>query len=106
MCRSLAARRQTLQGKTSIHVLKALCCISCFHTSTCIEAGGRERFGLCRFVPYSGEGFALLLPSKYNPSKEKEYPGEILRYEDNGDAVRLLIGGRLVQLFCSSLQST
>jgi hypothetical protein len=32
-----------------------------------------------RFVPYSGEGFALLLPSKYNPSKEKEYPGQTLR---------------------------
>ncbi|EIE25005.1 photosystem II oxygen evolving complex protein PsbP [Coccomyxa subellipsoidea C-169] len=39
------------------------------------------------FVPYSGEGFALLLPSKYNPSKEKEFPGTQLRYEDNGDAV-------------------
>ncbi|BDA41203.1 Oxygen-evolving enhancer protein 2, chloroplastic [Coccomyxa sp. Obi] len=39
------------------------------------------------FVPYSGEGFALLLPSKYNPSKEKEFPGTELRYEDNGDAV-------------------
>ncbi|CAK0782171.1 hypothetical protein CVIRNUC_005594 [Coccomyxa viridis] len=39
------------------------------------------------FVPYSGEGFALLLPSKYNPSREKEYPGQTLRYEDNGDAV-------------------
>lgn len=31
------------------------------------------------FVPYSGEGFALLLPSKYNPSKEKEFPGTELR---------------------------
>ena len=31
-------------------------------------------FAMSRFVPYSGEGFALLLPSKYNPSKEKEYP--------------------------------
>ena len=34
---------------------------------------------LRRFVPYSGEGFALLLPSKYNPSREKEYPGQTLR---------------------------
>ncbi len=38
--------------------------------------------GLCNagFVPYSGEGFALLLPSTYNPSKEKEFPGTELRF--------------------------
>jgi len=39
------------------------------------------------FVPYAGEGFALLLPSKWNPSKEQDFPGTILRYEDNFDAV-------------------
>lgn len=37
------------------------------------------------FIPYTGEGFAVLLPSKYNPSKEKDFPGTVLRYEDNGD---------------------
>ena len=31
------------------------------------------------FIPYSGEGFALLLPSKWNPSKEKEASGVVLR---------------------------
>lgn len=31
------------------------------------------------FVPYAGEGFALLLPSKWNPSKEQDFPGTILR---------------------------
>ena len=31
------------------------------------------------FVPYSGEGFAVLLPSKWNPSKEEDAPGTILR---------------------------
>jgi len=25
------------------------------------------------FVPYAGEGFALLLPSKWNPSKEEDF---------------------------------
>jgi hypothetical protein len=30
-------------------------------------------------VPYSGEGFALLLPSKWNPSKEQDFPGVVLR---------------------------
>jgi hypothetical protein len=42
------------------------------------------------FVPYAGEGYALLLPSKWNPSKEREFPGVDLRYEDNGDAVNNL----------------
>lgn len=39
------------------------------------------------FVPYAGEGFALLIPSKWNPSREQDFPGTVLRYEDNGDAV-------------------
>lgn len=43
------------------------------------------------FVPYTGDGFALLVPSKYNPSKEKDFPGVVLRYEDNGDAVNNVV---------------
>ena len=43
------------------------------------------------FVPYAGEGYALLLPSKWNPSQEKDFPGVDLRYEDNGDAVNSLV---------------
>lgn len=43
------------------------------------------------FIPYTGEGFAVLLPSKYNPSKEKDFKGTVLRYEDNGDAVSHMI---------------
>jgi hypothetical protein len=31
------------------------------------------------FVPYAGEGFALLLPSKWNPSKETDLEGLQLR---------------------------
>ncbi|GMJ08586.1 OXYGEN-EVOLVING ENHANCER PROTEIN 2, PHOTOSYSTEM II SUBUNIT P, photosystem II subunit P-1 [Hibiscus trionum] len=38
------------------------------------------------FRPYNGEGFKLSLPSKWNPSKEVEYPGQVLRYEDNFDS--------------------
>ncbi|KDP36279.1 hypothetical protein JCGZ_10289 [Jatropha curcas] len=38
------------------------------------------------FLPYSGEGFKVLIPSKWNPSKEVEYPGQVLRYEDNFDS--------------------
>ena len=31
------------------------------------------------FVPYAGNGYAFLLPTKWNPSKEKEYPGVEVR---------------------------
>ncbi|KAL6758347.1 oxygen-evolving enhancer protein 2, chloroplastic [Haematococcus lacustris] len=43
------------------------------------------------FVPYQGENFAVLLPSRWNPSKEREFPGIVLRYEDNGDAVNHML---------------
>jgi len=39
------------------------------------------------FITYSGKGFTIQIPSKWNPSKEVEYPGQVLRYEDNGDTV-------------------
>ena len=39
------------------------------------------------FIPYSGDGFALLLPSKWNPRRQEVVPGVVLTYEDNGDAV-------------------
>lgn len=38
------------------------------------------------FLAYSGEGFKLSIPAKWNPSKEVEYPGQVLRYEDNFDS--------------------
>nr|AGV54655.1 oxygen-evolving enhancer protein 2-2 chloroplast precursor (OEE2) [Phaseolus vulgaris] len=37
------------------------------------------------FQPYNGDGFKLSIPSKWNPSKEVEYRGQVLRYEDNFD---------------------
>ncbi|KAI3465570.1 hypothetical protein Pfo_022233 [Paulownia fortunei] len=38
------------------------------------------------FKPYIGDGFKLSIPSKWNPSNEVEFPGQVLRYEDNFDA--------------------
>ncbi|KAK4429204.1 Oxygen-evolving enhancer protein 2, chloroplastic [Sesamum alatum] len=38
------------------------------------------------FKPYTGEGFKLSIPAKWNPSNEVEFPGQVLRYEDNFDA--------------------
>lgn len=37
------------------------------------------------FKTYAGEGFSLSLPAKWNPSKEVEFPGQVIRYEDNFD---------------------
>ena len=42
---------------------------------------------LAGFYGYGGEGFSLLLPSQWNPSKERDVDGVVLRYEDNGDSV-------------------
>ncbi|KAH9624795.1 hypothetical protein KSS87_007533 [Heliosperma pusillum] len=38
------------------------------------------------FLPYNGDGFKLSVPAKWNPSKEREFPGQVLRFEDNFDA--------------------
>jgi photosystem II oxygen-evolving enhancer protein 2 len=39
------------------------------------------------FVTKSYEGFKLDVPSKWVPSREREFPGTILKYEDNFDSV-------------------
>ncbi|CAM8882677.1 unnamed protein product [Rhodiola kirilowii] len=38
------------------------------------------------FKSYAGDGFKILIPSKWNPSNEREFPGTVLRFEDNFDA--------------------
>ncbi|KAJ8443026.1 hypothetical protein Cgig2_030229 [Carnegiea gigantea] len=43
------------------------------------------------FLSYNGDGFKLMIPSKWNPSKEVEYPGQVLRCEDNFDATTNVI---------------
>lgn len=42
------------------------------------------------FIPYKGDGFTVDIPSKWNPSKEIEFAGTVLRYEDNFDATNNL----------------
>ena len=37
--------------------------------------------------PYAGDGYAFLLPSKYNPSKERPFPNQDCYFEDNFDQV-------------------
>lgn len=43
------------------------------------------------FIPYQGQGFALLIPSKWNPSKERDYPNVVFRWADNGDDVNNVV---------------
>jgi len=42
------------------------------------------------FFAYSGDGFSMLLPSKWQTSKEIDLKDEIFRYEDNFDQVNYL----------------
>uniref|UniRef100_A0A0F7CZ99 23 kDa subunit of oxygen evolving system of photosystem II n=1 Tax=Melianthus villosus TaxID=377280 RepID=A0A0F7CZ99_9ROSI len=37
------------------------------------------------FKSYIGDGYKLSIPSKWNPSKEVEFPGQVVRFEDNFD---------------------
>jgi hypothetical protein len=39
------------------------------------------------FLPYAGDGYAFLLPTKMNPSKERPFPGSDVYFEDNFDQV-------------------
>jgi hypothetical protein len=34
------------------------------------------------FIPYTGTGYQVLIPSKWNPSKEQQVPGVDIRYDD------------------------
>jgi photosystem II oxygen-evolving enhancer protein 2 len=40
-------------------------------SSPCAPAAG--------FVPYSGEGYAMLIPARWNPSREVEYNSQVFR---------------------------
>lgn len=35
------------------------------------------------YVPYSGDGYVMLMPSKWNPSPERDFPNIDMRWEDN-----------------------
>merc|ERR1711907_226722 len=69
--------------------------ILCSHSSKATYGDSANVFGKITdksgFVAFSGDGFSLLLPSKWNPSKEKDFPSVALRYEDNFDAVNNLV---------------
>lgn len=43
------------------------------------------------FVPYAGDGFALLIPARWNPSKERDFPNVVFRYQDSFDDVNNIV---------------
>lgn len=47
--------------------------------------------GVTDYIPFAGDGYAVLIPSKYNKSKEQDFPGTQTRWEDNGDNVTHVI---------------
>merc|ERR1719453_1048226 len=49
-----------------------------------------KKTAITDFYPYAGKGFQLSVPGKWNPTKEVEYPGQQVRYEDNYDTVSSL----------------
>merc|ERR1719224_145810 len=69
-------------------LLKANPSVAAYGDSANVFGGITNKSG---FVAFAGEGFSLLLPSKWNPSKEKDFPNVTLRYEDNFDAVNNLV---------------
>lgn len=90
VARAEADRRATLAGLAAIPavVLSAKPAQAGYGDSANVFGRTTNKSG---FVPYTGDGFALLLPSKYNPSKEEDFKGVVLRYEDNGDAVNNVV---------------
>lgn len=78
--------------RVALSLLAAIAAASSSRTSPAEAAYGEAAniFGAPKkdtgFVSVSGEGFKLNVPSKWNPSKEAEFPGTVLRYEDNFDA--------------------
>merc|ERR1711988_2044431 len=81
-------RRSLLSTALAALVLKANLALAAYGDSANVFGKITNTSG---FVAFAGDGFSLLLPSKWNPSKEKDFPSVALRYEDNFDAVNNLV---------------
>merc|ERR1712118_175858 len=81
-------RRSLLSAFTTAIVFKFSPALATYGDSANVFGKITNKSG---FVAYVGEGFSLLLPSKWNPSKEKDFSDVTLRYEDNFDAVNNLV---------------
>ncbi|BBN12462.1 photosystem II oxygen-evolving enhancer protein 2 [Marchantia polymorpha subsp. ruderalis] len=89
-CRASAEEKEVTSRRSALALLAGLVAVGA-KASPALAAYGESAnvFGTPKvqsgFTTYSGEGFTVDLPSKWNPSKEKEFPGQVLRYEDNFD---------------------
>lgn len=91
---SIAVRAQTEEESTSRRLALAFVAsggvlLAASGSSQAAYGDAANIFGrttnTSEFVPYAGEGFAIQLPSKWGPSKELDFAGIQLRYEDNFD---------------------
>ena len=85
-CSNLQSRRATLASIAGAAALLSGAAPSMAAYGDSANVFGKQT-NATGFVPYSGDGFAVLLPSKWNPSREREFPGMVLRYEDNFDTI-------------------
>jgi len=93
VCKAEAKEEVTRRGAISAFAAAAMMVSA--KPSLAAYGEGANVFGKAKgatdFIPFAGEGYAVLIPSKYNPSKEREFPGAVMRFEDNGDAVNSMI---------------
>jgi len=88
-----AGRREAAFGAFGTAVLSAASLAVAVSPEPAVAAYGESAniFGKAKqgasFVPFAGDGYAVLIPGKWNPSKEREFAGMDMRYEDNFDAV-------------------
>merc|ERR1711972_408965 len=88
-CGVISNRRKIIQG--TIVGVSSLCsapALAVYGESANVFGEITNKSG---FVAYAGDGYSMLLPSEWNPSKEKDFPNVVLRYEDNFDAVNSVV---------------
>merc|ERR1712054_143586 len=95
MCINISHNSKNVQSRRNLLSAASIAAIFKAHSSVATYGDSANVFGTITnksgFVAFAGEGFSLLLPSKWNPSKEKDFPNVALRYEDNFDAVNNLV---------------
>merc|ERR1719240_1040569 len=88
-CSENTNRRQLVSAfSASIMMFKVNSSLAAYGDSANVFGKTTNKSG---FIAYAGDGFSMLLPSKWNLSKEKDFPNVALRYEDNFDAVNNLV---------------
>lgn len=92
-CRASAEESEAVSRRSALALVAGAAALS-LKASPALAAYGEaanvfgKAPGTTDYIPYKGEGFTIDIPSKWNPSKEAaEFPGIVLRWEDNFDAL-------------------